>query len=253
MYAEISKLKPLAIFTCYKKYFSINLFIHQANIYQMPLMYVIITDKNVSFVTYHGPCGGTSSSQSQLLGRLNTMSTENPKANRKVCSSPRHKYSWSLQGFWRTDWKIKSTAMAITYSVSMIMLIQSRRCLVWIYAHVKRCLSPSRCASSCFVWIPSPASALSLGIFVRVLGMWTQLFALLHFKKIGRLFLCLLKRFLWNISYTINLTKLHVSPCYCRCEHLMKNTARMADNRRLKIWKLYTEWLLRSLKAACCH
>lgn len=93
--------------------------------------------QNVSFVTYHGPCGGTSSSQSQLLGRLNTMSTENPKANRKVCSSPRHKYSWSLQGFWRTDWKIKSTAMAITYSVSMIMLIQSRQCLVWIYAHVK--------------------------------------------------------------------------------------------------------------------
>ena len=93
--------------------------------------------QNASFVTYRGPCGGTSSSQSQLLGRLNTMSTENPKANRKVCSSPRYKYSWSLQGFWRTDWKIKSTAMAITYSVSVIMLIWSRRGWVWIYAYVK--------------------------------------------------------------------------------------------------------------------
>lgn len=140
--------------------------------------------QNASFVTYRGPCGGTSSSQNQLLGRLNTMSTENPKANRKVCSSPRYKYSWSLQGFWRTDWKIKSTAMAITYSVSVIMLIRSRpRGWVWIYAYVKNgvCHHPT-------VPLLAVSGLPTLHIFFGFRGCGHQLFALLHFKKIGRLF-----------------------------------------------------------------
>lgn len=168
--------------------------------------------QNVSFVTYHGPCGGTSNSQSQLLRRSNTMSMENPKANQQVCSSPIYKYSWSLQGSWRTDWKIKSMAMVIT--VSLIMLTQSRWCSVWVYAYIKKSLSPFYFL---LCLIPYPSIHTIPWYFLLVSRHRGTSYLHSQFPEMWETlpFLCLLKHFLWNTSYIINLTKLHLNSCYC--------------------------------------